>query len=738
LRVWAIAFATAFLLAWVSSASAAAATLNVNTTTDESTSGDHRCSLREAIAAANSPGTRSDCGTASSVSNTIVLGAGTYTLSIAPAGADDNATGDLNVSGAPLTIVGVGANASVIDATGLGDRALSVAAGATLTLEGLAVTGGHAPDGAAGVNGTSGTRGGPGGAGSTGADGGGILNLGSLTLTQVAVTNNRAGDGGSGGAGGSAFILGAGGGNGGAGGLGGGIYTTGKLTLNDVAMSGNGAGQGGAGGRGGAAKSGFANQGFFGGGGGIGGAGGGGGGVYNAGSAATLTVTDSTISGNAGGTGGSGGSGGGAIGMCGCDPGFGGGGGAGGSGGADGGGVADSMGTIVVSRSTLFSNVAGYGGSGGVGAPGSGVRGRPGPGGAGGLGSAGGGISSDGSLSATNSTLYNNSAGGGGAGGTGPYGRGPGGSGGNGGDGGAIAVANGASSLLNVTVDGNQGSSGGGSTGGSSGVEGLGGGIYVQSAISSNDMVLQNTIVAQSARGANCAASSALAITDAGHNLSFPDTTCPGINGDPKLLSFGNYGGPTDTLALASGSAAIDQVPATGAGCPSTDQRGVKRPQGSACDIGAFEFATPQITITSPTTDASETIGSTVLAANQCSARRDHERDRDRQGTGANGQPIETSSTGTKHFTVTATEKADNRTPTTVQVHGHGQAIAVCQANLSASNTTEGRLGGTTARATGTVWSPNLLGALGQRRIAPGSAKSEARVPIEMQVQRMR
>ena len=254
-NVWAVAFATVFLLAWVSAAGAAAATLRVNTTTDETTSGDHLCSLREAIAAANSPDTGSDCGTAGSVSNTIVLGAGTYTLSIAPAGADDNATGDLNVTGStPITIIGAGATASVIDATGLGDRVLSVAAGATVTLERLTITGGHAPDGAAGANGTTGGTsrpGGPGGEGSGGADGGGILNLGSVTLTQVAVTNSRAGTGGRGGAGGSGRVLGGGGGNGGAGGLGGGIYTTGKLTLNYVAISGDSAGEGGAGGGGG-------------------------------------------------------------------------------------------------------------------------------------------------------------------------------------------------------------------------------------------------------------------------------------------------------------------------------------------------------------------------------------------------------------------------------------------------------------------------------------------------------
>ena len=224
----AVAFATVVLLACVSAASAVAATLRVNTTTDGITSGGHVCSLRDAIAAANSLGAPSGCGMAGSVSNTIVLAAGTYTLSIAPTGADDNATGDVNVTGTtPLTIIGAGAGATVIDATGLGDRVLSVAAGATITLERLTITGGHAPDGAAGANGTNGTgtagTGGHGAAGFAGADGGGILNLGSLTLTEVAVTNNRAGQGGGGGNGGNGAKDGAGGGGGpgGAGGAGG-------------------------------------------------------------------------------------------------------------------------------------------------------------------------------------------------------------------------------------------------------------------------------------------------------------------------------------------------------------------------------------------------------------------------------------------------------------------------------------------------------------------------------------
>jgi len=45
-------------------------------------------------------------------------------------------------------------------------------------------------------------------------------------------------------------------------------------------------------------------------------------------------------------------------------------------------------------------------------------------------------------------------------------------------------------------------------------------------------------------------------------------------------------GGPTATHALLAGSAAID---AAGLSCPAVDQRGVARPQGPACDAGAFE-----------------------------------------------------------------------------------------------------------------------------------------------------
>lgn len=54
---------------------------------------------------------------------------------------------------------------------------------------------------------------------------------------------------------------------------------------------------------------------------------------------------------------------------------------------------------------------------------------------------------------------------------------------------------------------------------------------------------------------------------------------------DPRLGPLANNGGPTRTHALLEGSPALD---AAGA-CVGPDQRGVSRPQRSACDIGSFE-----------------------------------------------------------------------------------------------------------------------------------------------------
>ena len=61
------------------------------------------------------------------------------------------------------------------------------------------------------------------------------------------------------------------------------------------------------------------------------------------------------------------------------------------------------------------------------------------------------------------------------------------------------------------------------------------------------------------------------------------------ITADPGLGPLADNGGLTLTHAIAAGSSALDS--GTSAGAPSTDQRGVSRPQGSGYDIGAFELA---------------------------------------------------------------------------------------------------------------------------------------------------
>ena len=105
-------------------------------------------------------------------------------------------------------------------------------------------------------------------------------------------------------------------------------------------------------------------------------------------------------------------------------------------------------------------------------------------------------------------------------------------------------------------------------------------------------LTLKNTIVANNPTGGNCAGSAAVG---AG-NLSYPDVTCPGINRNPRLGPLQDNGGPTETMALGPGSAAIDAADdAVCAADPvnNLDQRGVTRPQGARCDIGAVEHLLP-------------------------------------------------------------------------------------------------------------------------------------------------
>jgi hypothetical protein len=82
------------------------------------------------------------------------------------------------------------------------------------------------------------------------------------------------------------------------------------------------------------------------------------------------------------------------------------------------------------------------------------------------------------------------------------------------------------------------------------------------------------------------------------------------ITADPLLGKLGNYGGFTTTIPLLVGSSAID----TGKDsvCPATDQRGVTRPQGAHCDIGAFEYVKMAPVATTNAASAITTTGATL------------------------------------------------------------------------------------------------------------------------------
>lgn len=138
-------------------------------------------------------------------------------------------------------------------------------------------------------------------------------------------------------------------------------------------------------------------------------------------------------------------------------------------------------------------------------------------------------------------------------------------------NGGAIYTA-GTVRLNNVTLSGNTASTG-------RNIFLLGGGTAI----------FQNTIV--HGTGTSCAGSGSF--QSLGNNLE-SGNSC-GFNGpmdlintDPDLLPLADNGGPTKTMALTPCSPAVDA--AYDGACEPADQRGVTRPEGSHCDIGAYEM----------------------------------------------------------------------------------------------------------------------------------------------------
>jgi hypothetical protein len=121
-------------------------------------------------------------------------------------------------------------------------------------------------------------------------------------------------------------------------------------------------------------------------------------------------------------------------------------------------------------------------------------------------------------------------------------------------------------------------------------------GIYLLNA----NVALSNSIVAGNfnSQGADDLYCSGNEVASNGFNIIVVPNGC-GVTGsfstdNPQLLPLAVNGGPTVTHALGSGSHALDTGNPTGCtdrfGAPLlVDQRGVERPIGGHCDLGAFE-----------------------------------------------------------------------------------------------------------------------------------------------------
>ena len=150
----------------------------------------------------------------------------------------------------------------------------------------------------------------------------------------------------------------------------------------------------------------------------------------------------------------------------------------------------------------------------------------------------------------------------------------------------ATSELNGRLSLRHVTITDNDASTGGGLA------------LSLESEV-------QNSIIALNS-GGNCDLDGALA--SLGHNLEDAHTCGFAATGDlsgldPRLGPLESNGGPTQTHALQDGSPAIDVADL--AACLDHDQRGVARPQGLGCDIGAYEreltlIGPPSVPVTIP------------------------------------------------------------------------------------------------------------------------------------------
>jgi hypothetical protein len=171
---------------------------------------------------------------------------------------------------------------------------------------------------------------------------------------------------------------------------------------------------------------------------------------------------------------------------------------------------------------------------------------------------------------------------------------------------GAGIFASGETAINDSTITGNV-------AGDSAGSDSIGGGVSFEEGASgaiTSSTIARNSVLGTNGSGAGIAhgdgltlASTIVAQNDGGNCLGHPDDggynledgdscgfSTDAVNDNPRLRPLADNGGETDTMALRRKSPALNVVPTGVITCGGTeDQRGVPRPQGPRCDIGALE-----------------------------------------------------------------------------------------------------------------------------------------------------
>lgn len=151
-----------------------AATITVNDTADSNgTVTNGKCSLREAIIAANTDSPVDGCVSGNG-DDTIIVPDGVFTLTILGTDENSSMTGDLDIAG-NVTLIGNGADSTIIDGGGL-DRVFHVdpaCTGYIVEIKGITIRNGQAP------------------ASPYTNDGGGVYNCGNLKISDSTISDNR-------------------------------------------------------------------------------------------------------------------------------------------------------------------------------------------------------------------------------------------------------------------------------------------------------------------------------------------------------------------------------------------------------------------------------------------------------------------------------------------------------------------------------------------------------------------